>query len=336
MNITALHRDLSIDLLRFIALTGIIIAHIQPSPFWMQLRNFDVPLMVFLSGVSYRVSGGNKLGYMNYALKRFMRLVLPVWIFLIMYFALYGLMKGELLPIKTMLSYYSLMTSWFVWIIRVFFMIALVSPLISPVLDRMGKRRFMWCLGAFLLLFEIYLSSRYSSFRGSTILLMNFSYVAVFSIGYKIESFTKQDIFKTASTFIGIYICLMLYYLTSEGYFPTQHLKYPPRLYYLSYAMALSLFLWMIKDLLFRCFENTSQRLVRLVTYIGSHTIWIYLWHIPLLSLVEPIDSALLRFLIVFVLASLVAYIQEVIVLKLTSNMLDSKWKKNLRKVLIG
>lgn len=46
------NRDQSIDLLRFIALTGIIIVHIHPSAFWIQLRNFDVPLLVFLSGVS--------------------------------------------------------------------------------------------------------------------------------------------------------------------------------------------------------------------------------------------------------------------------------------------
>lgn len=45
-------RDRSIDLLRFIALTGIVIVYIHPSEFWTQLRNFDVPLMVFLSGVS--------------------------------------------------------------------------------------------------------------------------------------------------------------------------------------------------------------------------------------------------------------------------------------------
>ena len=81
-------RNRSIDLLRFIALTGIIIAHIDPPSFWMQLRGFDVPLMVFLSGVSYRISGGNKQNYWSYAVKRFKRLILPVWVFLTIYFTL--------------------------------------------------------------------------------------------------------------------------------------------------------------------------------------------------------------------------------------------------------
>lgn len=48
-----MQRDDSIDILRFIAVSGIILVHISPTPFWVQLRNFDVPLMVLLSSVSY-------------------------------------------------------------------------------------------------------------------------------------------------------------------------------------------------------------------------------------------------------------------------------------------
>ena len=46
-------RDYSIDILRFIELSGIILVHIEPAAFWCQLRSFDVPQMVLLSGVSY-------------------------------------------------------------------------------------------------------------------------------------------------------------------------------------------------------------------------------------------------------------------------------------------
>lgn len=41
-----MQRDLSIDILRFIALSGIILVHINPSLFWCQLRSFDVLLIV--------------------------------------------------------------------------------------------------------------------------------------------------------------------------------------------------------------------------------------------------------------------------------------------------
>lgn len=59
-----MRRDYSIDILRFIALTGIIAVCCVPNTFITQLRNFDVPLMVFLSGVSYNLTvGGGILSY---------------------------------------------------------------------------------------------------------------------------------------------------------------------------------------------------------------------------------------------------------------------------------
>lgn len=53
-------RDFSIDILRAIALMGIICVHIRPSSFWAELRNFDVPMMVFLSGISFAISNNCK------------------------------------------------------------------------------------------------------------------------------------------------------------------------------------------------------------------------------------------------------------------------------------
>lgn len=79
-------RDISIDILRCIALIGIVVIHCEPESLWLrQIRNFDVPLMVFLSGVSYTLSikDENTLidgGYLKYVIKRFKRLILPTWI----------------------------------------------------------------------------------------------------------------------------------------------------------------------------------------------------------------------------------------------------------------
>ena len=52
------NRDTSIDIIRFFSLTGIILVHLEPNQFVWQLRAFDVPTMCFLSGVSYKLSGG--------------------------------------------------------------------------------------------------------------------------------------------------------------------------------------------------------------------------------------------------------------------------------------
>ena len=46
-------RDFTIDMLRFVGVSLILLAHIVPPDGLFQLRSFDVPLMIFVSGLSY-------------------------------------------------------------------------------------------------------------------------------------------------------------------------------------------------------------------------------------------------------------------------------------------
>ena len=122
------NRDASIDILRFIALSGLILAHTAPPPIFLQLRSFDVPMMVFLSGVAFSLSSGNKATYSTYVWKRFKRLILPMWIFVIMY-TVFTIAIGNGFPGLTKLLFeyaIPIMNNWYTWIIRVFFIIALV------------------------------------------------------------------------------------------------------------------------------------------------------------------------------------------------------------------
>jgi len=73
-------RNERIDFLRFLGLCMIILAHVDPSDGLFQLRNFDVPLMVLISGVSFGLSYKGE-PYGSYVWKRVKRLLLPVWIF---------------------------------------------------------------------------------------------------------------------------------------------------------------------------------------------------------------------------------------------------------------
>ena len=43
-------RNIKIDFIKFLGLFAIILAHVGPNEKIFQLRNFDVPLMVFISG----------------------------------------------------------------------------------------------------------------------------------------------------------------------------------------------------------------------------------------------------------------------------------------------
>ena len=52
-------RDLYIDFLRFIGISLIILAPVEAPAGITQFRSFDVPLMVFVSGLSFSTKGGD-------------------------------------------------------------------------------------------------------------------------------------------------------------------------------------------------------------------------------------------------------------------------------------
>lgn len=330
-------RDVSIVFLRFVALTCIVIAHINPSPLIFQLRNFDVPLMVFLSGVSFRISGGNNDGYWHYALKRFKRLILPVWVFLAVYYSIVWIKDGEMLLLTTMVSYYTLITPWFVWIIRVFFVIALIASLVTGTLINFNKWAFLFWSAALLVVFEVFCMSGYSQFRFSEYVLMNIPYLIVFALGVKIKEFKAKEVVGISAICLSLFFGLLINYKLWGGVFlSTQLFKYPPRIYYLSYSIFCSLILWIVKDNLTFFIGKISARISGYMAYIGSHTIWIYLWHIVALQFCGIIESAFGRFAIVYLVAISITVCQVKLIEMVTDNMNNNTLMKNIRMIFIG
>ena len=84
-------RNYNIDILKTIGLFGIILAHVCTNQIIMQLRGFDVTMLVLLSGY-LSVQSLKKIKYIEYVKKRFNRLILPTWIFLTLIFAGGGLL----------------------------------------------------------------------------------------------------------------------------------------------------------------------------------------------------------------------------------------------------
>ncbi|MGX7099286.1 acyltransferase family protein [Globicatella sanguinis] len=83
-------RDVSIDVLRSIGLLCIILAHVSAPKFVLQIRNFDVPLMAFIMGISFYLTNKNKhFNLIEYSKKRFKRLLFPTWKFLTIFFTFF-------------------------------------------------------------------------------------------------------------------------------------------------------------------------------------------------------------------------------------------------------
>lgn len=132
-----MERNRNIDFLRFVGLSLIILAHVYPPNLIFQIRSFDVPLMVFISGLVY--ADRQIDDYKLFIVHRIKRLYFPVGIFLAAYFSLiYGLkvfLRVDFgITFRQVIESFLLMEGiGFVWIIRVFLLIAIVTPFLIRV-----------------------------------------------------------------------------------------------------------------------------------------------------------------------------------------------------------
>lgn len=294
----------------------IILAHVDPPSLLFQIRNFDVPLMVLMSGVSFSISFRNE-AYFSYVWKRVKRLLLSVWIFLTAYFLL-SYLRGypmQLPDTETIASSYLLLSGiGYVWIIRVFLLVALIGPPIDKASRRLkGQTQYFMFLAAIYLGYELlllaskpYLTSVAGKAFESTILYL-VPYGVIFAIGFRLPQLTRH---KTMSlsfvTWSVFFISAVILYISSGSIAPTQKFKYPPAVYYLSYGLSISFCLWLISDRLFEALK--VLHLDRPILFVAQNSIWIYLWHIPFIEAIRL--PSYLKYPSVFVLASLTTYCQ--------------------------
>lgn len=129
-----------VDYMRVLGLLLIILAHSQPNNIVFQIRTFDVPLMVYISAISFSKSNKDYLSFSHissYFLKRIKRLVIPTWIFLIIFFSISKIVNN-VFPKLFDYSFYKIFSTFslesgigYVWIIKVYLLIALVAPIIK-------------------------------------------------------------------------------------------------------------------------------------------------------------------------------------------------------------
>lgn len=84
-------RDIFIDTLRFVGISLIILAHVSPPNIPFNIRCFDVPLMIFISGLIYadKNTGIN----FHFFIHRLKRLLIPLYLFLTIFFILIFFLK---------------------------------------------------------------------------------------------------------------------------------------------------------------------------------------------------------------------------------------------------
>lgn len=303
-------RDCTIDFLRSLSIALIVLAHTPNiSDTIKNFRVFDVPLITILLGSSYIISSSrNSDSYFIYIKKRFKRLVIPTWKFLSLYFILWSIIyfifgKPHFL-FKDILGSFLLYDGiGFVWIIRVFFLIAILSPFI--------KRIAIWA------------TTSTSRILIVTILFYLLYYILIYiyeytGLGLFYESMVLETIGYSFFALIGMIVYLnknhgkkfflfvgIITFLISgikNGFPAFQFYKYPPMPYYLGYSlmvsMILSIFFNSKKILLTKKIEKSQW-----VRFISAESMNIYYVHILFLPVVNnlPIKNGILIYFILFI-----------------------------------
>ncbi len=336
-------RSEKIDLLRFIGLAMIVLAHIDPPFFIFQLRNFDVPLMLLVSGISFGLAYKQE-NYFSYVWKRIKRLVFPVWIFLSFYFSLM-LVTGHpvLLPnAETIYNSYLLLSGiGYVWIIRVFLLVALIAPLIWKLHSKtFSTPKYFSILIGIYILYEFmfvqitpYLNSLLGKIFAEQVLQI-IPYAFLFALGLRLPSLTNKQVISLCCFALIMFIIIALYLNHGAGKFiPTQEFKYPPRIYYLSYALFVSILLWLSSDKIL--VKIKKLRLIKPLLFIAQNSIWIYLWHILFLSIFHT--PFYIKYFLVFGSASWLVFMQVYFVRQLVMPRLkNASFRKNINLLFTG
>jgi fucose 4-O-acetylase-like acetyltransferase len=337
-------RDERIDLLRFVGLALIILAHVNPPDFILQIRNFDVPLMVIVSGLSFRASF-KEVPYTSYVWERFKRLVLPTWLFLSLYFTFLSItdFPFHLPQWKTILSSYLLIEGiGYVWIIRVFLLVAVVAPFIYAYSKNQKSNQWYMLLIAIVYVFYelfLFVSQRlpqpFPINVFESIISYLTPYAVVFSVGIRLPDLSRKNLYYLGFvSFLVFSMWIYFNWILFGEILAISDSKFPAQSYYISYSLFVSVLVWMGSARVISFLKGT--RLMSLILFIAQNSMWIYLWHIPFVAIINS-PPFLLRYCLVFLAATLITSLQVNLVKQyLLPNMHNLSFKKNLRALLTG
>lgn len=316
-------RDPYIDLLRFVGLSLIILAHVTPPYVLGQLRSFDVPLMMFVSGLA--ASGKDIPNYWDYVWKRTKRLIVPVWLFLAVYLTIFYFAQSFILP-EPYLTGRMIWRSFFllddsigyVWIIRVFLLVMLVTPLWVKIEGQI-KTNWLFVLfvvGVFVANEFFYAVSKQINNDAISVFIKDFlvyttAYSIPFLLGLRLRKCGRKD--EQAISAIVTMMCVvgLVHMFIYKGIDISNSYKFPPRSYFLLYGSAVSLLLWISRFYWIKILNS------KFFIWIGQSTIWIYLWHMPLVLFANHfINNWAIKYVLVYVTAVIIFFVQYKLVAK--------------------
>lgn len=341
-------RDVQIDILRSIGLILIILAHVSPPSFIFQVRTFDVPLMIFVSALSFRITNKESIPYTQYVISRLRRMLAPVWIFLSIFFLIIYFFNiqvfNSFLTTKTIISSCLLIGGiGYVWIIQVFLLIAILSPVYVKLSKRASPVTLIIasvCIVVFSSVLKGPVEQITSSVIkrvGTDIIMPMLTYGMIFIIGFNFNCFS---LFNKITLVISHLILLVIYqsiaFLNKNIFVLPQDDKYPPGIAYISWAFIAITLLYYLWENHKADYNNIIQKLI---VFISSNSMWLYLLHIPVveyLNRTNIITNFFLRWIIAITIPLVLFFIQRWIIQQVTARIKNPRVSRYIWQAFTG
>lgn len=289
-------RNTGLDLMRVLGIFLIMIAHAEPPAWFDQLRNFGTPLLIVASGATYAfIYRTRTLKALPFLRKRLSRLIFPAWIFLTFFFLFFycaAVVLGKDYPfdfrtVATSFTFYS--GIGYAWILNIYLLLALITPA-ALYLKKAGASNLfyfsmiviVYCIYELLLRASgPYISGPLVELTGRVIFAI-VPYSLLYLYGFKLEELSNRQVAIAGIVALFIFACIAVdFELASGAFVPTQKFKYPPSIYYLSYAF------FALNAVFLVCRNYFNGRNSAVILWLSSHSLWIYLWHILAIYLVK-------------------------------------------------
>lgn len=320
-----MNRIKNIDILRVIGLLCIILAHVEPNNIIFQIRNFDVVLMIMISSYLYIINDKYKGKIdLKYFKKRLKRLLIPTWIFLIIFFIISSVfMKYDLKTI--ILSFLLHEGIGYVWIIRIYLVVAIMLPILTQFLK---EKRYAYIY--IMVVYVIYeLIAQTKIFNINIFMSDIVAYIVpislIITVTYWImNNKSRKIVVFSLVNFLIFIVCFFIIYKLTGKIENTNYMKYPFRIYYLSYAFFTSSILIIIC----RCKNVINLLHNDLIEFISKSSLWIYLWHILFVILFNNVFKNLnwcIKYVSILFLSIFITYIQNKLIKCLEKNGINKE-----------
>ena len=250
-------RECFIDYLKTFGLFCLFLAHVGAPSLIHELRGFDVPFLVFISGYLAVPSLSRKSSSSAYLMKRILRLAVPAWIFLCVFY-LCMVLVGVTPPIEEVIRSFLFQRNsglaGGVWIIWVYIACAIISKAYA-------SRRFYIVLIGVIIAYELLLT--FTPLAANSLFyytLFTFvPYGCVLALGMRFRQMPNWERWAVAIAATIVHLGFVACHYSAYGAYPVlDACKYPPSLYYLTYSIPVSI---LLMSLFQRCsiFKASNQ-----------------------------------------------------------------------------